>query len=76
MRWGLRWQLVSPVALMLLGVAAMSATTAVVSARQARAQLEERLRTVGRFATGRSPCQAYDLRCRDVDSRSCPVAGK
>jgi signal transduction histidine kinase len=54
MRWGLRSQLVSPVVLLLLGVAAISATTAVASARQARAQVEERLRTVARFLTEES----------------------
>lgn len=54
MRWGVRRQLLLPVVVLLLGVAAISATTAVASARQARAQLEDRLRTVARFLTEES----------------------
>src|SRR5262245_25065033 len=54
MRWGVRAQLVLPVVVLLLGVAAISGTTAVASARQARAQVEGRLRTVARFLTEES----------------------
>jgi signal transduction histidine kinase len=49
MRWRIRTQLLLPVTLLLVGVAAISVTTAVVSARQARAQIETRLRDAARF---------------------------
>ena len=49
MRWRIRNQLLLPVALLLVGVAGISVTTAVVSARQARAQIEARLRDAARF---------------------------
>ena len=49
MRWRIRNQLLLPVALLLVGVAGISVTTAVVSARQARAQIEARLRDAAGF---------------------------
>jgi signal transduction histidine kinase len=45
----IRTQLLLPVVLLLVGVAAISATTAAAAARQARLQIETRLRTVARF---------------------------
>lgn len=49
MRWRIRSQLLLPVLLLLVGVAAISFTTAAASARQARGQMEARLRAVARF---------------------------
>jgi signal transduction histidine kinase len=49
MRWPLRTQLLTPVVLLLAGVAGISFTTAYSAARQAREQIETRLRDVARF---------------------------
>jgi signal transduction histidine kinase len=49
MRWRIRTQLLLPVVLLLAGVAGISLTTAIAAARQARQQIETRLRTVARF---------------------------
>ena len=49
MRWRIRSQLLLPVVLLLAGVAGISLTTAIAAARQARQQIEARLRTVARF---------------------------
>jgi signal transduction histidine kinase len=49
MRWPLRSQLLAPVVLLLAGVAGISFTTAYAAARQAREQIEARLRDVARF---------------------------
>lgn len=49
MRWRLREQLLLPVVLLLAGVAGISVATAVTAARQARRQIEGRLRDVARF---------------------------
>jgi signal transduction histidine kinase len=48
MRWRIRAQLLSPVVLLLLGVALISFWTAWAAARQARRQIEARQRDVGR----------------------------
>jgi signal transduction histidine kinase len=49
MRWTVRSQLLLPLLLLLLGVVGISVTTAIASARQARRQIEARLRNVARF---------------------------
>jgi signal transduction histidine kinase len=49
MRWRIRSQLLLPLFLLLLGVAGISVWTAQASARQARRQVEARLRSVARF---------------------------
>jgi signal transduction histidine kinase len=49
MRWRIRSQLLSPVVLLLVGVALISFWTAWGSARQARRQIESRQRDVARF---------------------------
>jgi signal transduction histidine kinase len=49
MRWRIRTQLLLPVVLLLAGVAGICITTATAATRQARAQIETRLRTVARF---------------------------
>jgi signal transduction histidine kinase len=49
MRWRIRTQLLLPVVLLLAGVASISLTTATAATRQARRQIESRLRTVARF---------------------------
>jgi signal transduction histidine kinase len=49
MRWRIRTQLLLPVVLLLAGVAGICLTTAIAAARQARQQIEARLRTVARF---------------------------
>src|SRR5207248_3334119 len=49
MRWRIRSQLLLPPVLLLVGVAGISVWTAAESARQARRQLETRLRDVARF---------------------------
>lgn len=48
-RAGIQAQLLLPVVLLLLGVAAISVTTALAAAAEARAQMETRLRNVARF---------------------------
>ena len=71
MRYRIRNQLLLPVALLLAGVAAISLTTAVVSARQARAQIEARLRDAARFLVEESnfPLQS------DVLQKLRPLSG-
>lgn len=54
MRWRLRTQLVLPVLLLLVGIAGISVTTAFVAARQARQQIESRLRGAARLLTEES----------------------
>lgn len=49
MRWRLRTQLLLPVVLLLLGVAGISVLTAVAATRQARRQMETRLRDVAQY---------------------------
>jgi signal transduction histidine kinase len=49
MRLRIRTQLLLPVVLLLAGIAGISLTTAIAAARQARQQIEARLRTVARF---------------------------
>ena len=49
MRWRLRTQLLLPVALLLVGVAGITVSTALAAASQARQQIEARLREVARF---------------------------
>jgi signal transduction histidine kinase len=49
MRWPIRAQFLTPVALLLLGTAAISFWTAWAAARQARLQVEDRQRDVARF---------------------------
>ena len=49
MRWPLRHQILLPVVVLLLGIAASSAGTAYAAARVAHRQIEERLRAVARF---------------------------
>src|SRR5438552_2624829 len=46
MRWGLRYQLLVPPAVLLLGVAGTTAWTATASATRAREQLDARMRDV------------------------------
>src|SRR5262245_26331431 len=48
MRWGLRYQLLTPPLLLLLGVVAITAWTAVASAHRAWQQLETQVRSVAR----------------------------
>jgi signal transduction histidine kinase len=48
MRWSIRYQLLVPLLILLLGVVGISTWTAVSSARQARQQLEDRVRNVAR----------------------------
>jgi signal transduction histidine kinase len=48
MRWPIRYQLLAPLLMLLLGVAGISSWTAVASAGRARHQLETQLRSVGR----------------------------
>ncbi len=48
MRWRIRWQLLVPPLTLLAGVAGISLWLAVVSADQARRQIEERVRSVAR----------------------------
>jgi signal transduction histidine kinase len=54
MRWRIRWQLLVPPLLLLAGVAGISVWLAVVSAEQARRQIEERVRSVARNLTEES----------------------
>ena len=49
MRWPLRSQILLPVVVLLLGIAASSAGTAYAAARVAHRQIEDRLRAVARF---------------------------
>ncbi len=51
MRWRIRSQLLLPLLLLLLGGVGISAWTAFASARQARRQIEARLRSVAHFLT-------------------------
>ncbi len=56
MRWGLRYQLLTPPLLLLLGVAAITTWSAVASANRAWQELETRLRDVGHaFSKGNIP---------------------
>jgi signal transduction histidine kinase len=55
MRWPIRTQLLLPVVLLLAGVAGICITTAMAATRQARQQIETRLRTVGRFLDEEEP---------------------
>src|SRR5215472_19318885 len=52
MRWGLRYQLLLPPALLLLGVAGITTWTATASANRARRQLETRMRHVAEALGG------------------------
>jgi signal transduction histidine kinase len=54
MRWRIRWQLLVPPLLLLAGDAGISVWLAVVSAEQARRQIEERVRSVARNLTEES----------------------
>jgi signal transduction histidine kinase len=54
MRWRIRWQLLVPPLTLLAGVAGISLWLAVVSAEQARRQIEERVRSVARNLTEES----------------------
>jgi signal transduction histidine kinase len=49
MRWRIRTQLLLPVLLLLVGIVAISLTTALAAADQARRQIESRLRDAARF---------------------------
>jgi signal transduction histidine kinase len=64
MRWRIRWQLLVPPLTLLAGVAGISVWLAVVSADQARRQIEERVRSVARNLTeeGSYPLSEYVLR--------------
>jgi signal transduction histidine kinase len=48
MRWGLRWQLLLPSVLLLLGIAGISAWTAAAAADRAREEIRGRMRAVAR----------------------------
>src|SRR2546423_317814 len=52
MRWRIRSQLLLPLLLLLAGVVGISVTTAIASVRQARRQIEVRLRTAALFLRG------------------------
>lgn len=54
MRWRIRWQLLIPPLTLLAGVVGISAWLAIVSAEQARRQIEERVRSVARNLTEES----------------------
>src|SRR4051794_1139554 len=57
MRWRIRTQLLLPVVVLLVGVAGISITTAAAATRQARQQIETRLRMVARFLDEEAPFQ-------------------
>src|SRR5580693_4141852 len=57
MRWRIRTQLLLPVVVLLAGVAGISITTAAAATRQARRQIESRLRNVARFLVEEAPFQ-------------------
>src|SRR5437868_12631319 len=64
MRWRIRTQMLSPVVLLLAGVALISCGTAWAAARQARRQIEDRQRNVARVLAlePRFPLTDYVLR--------------